>query len=145
MFAGAGRESLRGAWRDAWRRFRAGLPLGPLEGQLADIVALHPEYQPILEDDEAALGRDWIPGQGEDNPFLHMGLHAAVRDGVATDRPPGVRQAYESALGLTGSPHEAEHLLLGCLEETLWEAQCGGGPPDGQAWLERVRSRLPRR
>ncbi|WP_204318325.1 DUF1841 family protein [Serratia marcescens] len=31
---------------------------------------------------------------GETNPFLHMGLHLAVREQVATDRPQGIRTVY---------------------------------------------------
>lgn len=145
MFTGDDREALRTVWREAWRRYRARLPLQPLEAQLAGIVALHPEYHAILEDDDRAAVREWTPEQGEGNPFLHMGLHAAVRDGIATDRPPGLRAAYEAVLARTGSPHDAEHVLLDCLGETLWEAQRAARPPDELAWLERVRRRLSSR
>ena len=141
LFTGHDREALRATWREAWRRHRDGLPLEPLQVQLADIIAMHPEYQAILADEAAPEGRDRGPGQGEGNPFLHMGLHAAVREAVATDRPPGIRPAFEALLKRAASPHDAEHVLAECLAETLWEAQRAAQPPDAQAWLERVRQR----
>lgn len=141
LFAGHDREALRATWREAWRRQRDGLPLAPLQAQLAEIVAMHPEYQVLLEDEAAPAGRDWMPGQAESNPFLHMGLHAAVRDAVAVDRPPGMRRAFEALLQRAATPHEAEHVLGECLGETLWEAQRAAQPPDALAWLERVRRR----
>jgi hypothetical protein len=141
LFTGHDREALRATWREAWRRYRDGLPLAPLQVQLADIVAMHPEYQAILEDEAAPGGRDRGPGQGEGHPFLHMGLHAAVREAVATDRPPGIRPAFEALLQRAVTPHDAEHVLAECLGETLWEAQRAAQPPDAEAWLERVRRR----
>jgi hypothetical protein len=39
----------------------------------------------------------------------------------------------------TGAIHAAEHRLIECLAETLWEAQRDRVPPDEQAYLERVR------
>lgn len=145
FFAGQERDALRSFWRDAWRKHRAGLPLEPLEAQLADIVELHPEYQAALEAATDGAERDWTPESGESNPFLHMGLHAAVRDGVATDRPAGLRAAHAVLLARCADPHDAEHVLLECLGETLWEAQRRACPPDEQAFLERVLRRLPGR
>lgn len=136
-FAGQDRHALRSLWREAWRKHQAGLPLEPLEAQLADLIALHPEYHAALGADDA--DRDWTPEQGQGNPYLHLGLHAAVRDGLATDRPPGLRAAHARVLARCGDPHEAEHVLLECLGETLWEAQRSGLPPDAQAWLARVQ------
>jgi hypothetical protein len=139
---GQDRGALRAVWREAWRKHRAGLPLEPLEAQLADLVEAHPEYHAALEDGDP--DRDWTPEQGESNPFLHLGLHAAVRDGLATDRPAGLRAAYLRVAARCRDTHEAEHVLLECLGETLWEAQRSGAPPDEQAWLERVLQRVAR-
>jgi hypothetical protein len=141
LFAGNDRATLRATWREAWRRHRDGLPLAPLQAQLADIVAMHPEYQALFEDEAAAEGGERMPAQGASNPFLHLGLHAAVREAVATDRPPGLRRAFEALLQRAATPHDAEHVLAECLGETLWEAQRAAQPPDGEAWLERVRRR----
>jgi hypothetical protein len=36
----------------------------------------------------------------------------------------------------TGSEHDAKHLVLECLGETVWQAQRHGAPPDEKTYLE---------
>jgi len=84
----AGREDLRRTWRLAWQKARERLPMTPLEEMLADVLRLHPEYQVMLEDPDA-LARDWTPEGGESNPFLHMGLHMALREDSVGGRTRG--------------------------------------------------------
>lgn len=139
FFENQSRDQLRRVYVDAWRKRRAGAPLEPLEMQVADVIALHPEYQADLERPEQALERDYTPEGGRSNPFLHMGLHLAVRDQIATDRPPGIRSAFEAIAARADSAHDAEHLLIECLAETMWEAQRTGRPPDESQYLQRVR------
>lgn len=139
FFDNQSRDELRRVYVEAWRKRRAGLPTEPLEAQVADVIALHPEYHAALERGEDALARDYTPEGGQSNPFLHMGLHLAVRDQIATDRPPGLRKAFENLAQHTGSPHEAEHRIIECLAEAMWEAQRAGRPPDENAYLEAVR------
>jgi len=133
------RDQLRQVYIDAWRKRREGLPMEPLEAQVADIVALHPEYHAALERPDSVLDRDYTPEGGQSNPFLHMGLHLAVRDQVATDRPPGIRKAFEAVARRMGSAHDAEHRVIECLAEAMWEAQRSGRPPDERAYLQRVQ------
>ena len=133
------RDQLRRVYVDAWRKHREGLPMEPLEAQIADVVALHPEYQPALERPDDVLDRDYTPEGGQANPFLHMGLHLAVRDQIATDRPPGIRQAFEALARRKGAAHEAEHAIIECLAEAMWESQRSGRPPNELVYLERVR------
>ncbi len=139
IFHNQSRDELRRVYVDAWRKHRERLPMEPLEAQVADVIALHPEYQAALENPDAAVDRDYSPEGGQSNPFLHMGLHLAVRDQVATDRPAGIRQAFEAVAARMGSAHDAEHRIIECLAEALWEAQRAGRPPDEQAYLERVK------
>lgn len=107
--------------------------------QIADVISVHPEYQAALERPDSVVDRDYTPEGGQSNPFLHMGLHLAVRDQIATDRPPGIRSAFNDVVGRFGTPHDAEHRLIECLAETLWEAQRSGLPPDESVYLGRVR------
>ena len=123
---------------EAWRKRRAGAPMEPLQMQIADVIELHPEYHAELENPLGAIERDYTPEGGQSNPFLHMGLHLAVREQTATDRPAGIRAAFESLARRLGSAHEAEHLIIERLAETLWEAQRSGLPPDENAYLEKV-------
>lgn len=124
---------------DAWRKFRAGVPLEPLEGQLAALISEHPEYVPWLEASPEALAEEFPPEAGRQNPFLHMGLHMAIREQVATDRPRGCAHVHRALAARLGDAHAAEHAMLEPLAETLWEAQRAGTPPDEQAYLERLR------
>ena len=138
MLYGNDRDDLRRAYVDAWSKSCAGQPLEPLERLLAEVVADHPEYHDALEAPDA-LAREFPPEAGRSNPFLHMGLHVAIREQLATDRPPGVREHYATLLPRFGDAHRLEHALMECLAETLWDAQREGGVPDEGRYLSRVR------
>ena len=87
----------------------------PIDLQIAEIVARHPEYHRVVEQSQESLTRDWAPEDGETNPFLHMGMHLAIREQVATDRPSGIARVHADlgeeaaavqSLLLTGKEHE---------------------------------------
>jgi hypothetical protein len=137
------REQLRQAYSDAWRKHREHAPLTPLETMITDVVGAHPEYHTIVSDQDAAAFEPAVDGGGE-NPFLHMGLHLAVREQVSIDRPPGVRSLLQSLQSRLGDWHSAEHALMEALAETLWQAQRAGMPPDEGRYLTLARRRLER-
>lgn len=137
MIFGQDKGELRQMYVDAWRKAMTGATLSPLEAQIAKVVSDHPEYQALMN--EASVDASFTPEGGQTNPFLHMGLHLAVREQVATDRPPGIAALFNSLLVRTGDVHEAEHQALDCLAETLWEAQGNNVAPDEDAYLERLR------
>lgn len=143
FFANQSRDQLRRVYIDAWRKRRDGLPMEPLEAQIADVIALHREYHFALERPDDVVDREYTPEGGQSNPFLHMGLHLAVRDQIGTDRPAGIRKAFESIAKRTGSAHDAEHHMIECLAEAMWDAQRAGIPPDESAYLRRVRKLAP--
>ena len=138
MLYGSDRDDLRRAWVDAWSKARAGQALEPLERVLAEVIAEHPEHHAALESPDAPT-REYPPEAGRSNPFLHMGLHVAVREQLATDRPPGMREHYAKLLPRFADAHRLEHALMECLAETLWDAQREGGVPDEARYLRRVR------
>ena len=119
----------------------AGELLSALETIVADIIRLHPEYHTLLAHPEKALDRDWLPEGGETNPFLHMGMHIAIREQLSIDRPPGVKAAYEALLEYSHDPHTAEHAMLECLAEALWRAQREGLLPDEKAYLTCLKAK----
>jgi hypothetical protein len=139
LFAGESREQLRRRYLHAWRKFSAREPLEPLEAQLAALIAEHPEYIGWLESGDAVLLADFTPEAGRENPFLHLGLHLAIREQVATDRPAGIALVHQQLTRRSESAHAAEHRMLEPLAETLWEAQRSGTAPDELAYLERLR------
>ena len=105
--------------------------------QIVTVIEDHPEYQQLMTD--AVLDAAFTPEEGQTNPFLHMGLHLAIREQFATDRPPGIAALFNDLLIKTGDAHDAEHRALECLAETLWEAQSGNAMPDEAAYLEKLR------
>jgi Domain of unknown function (DUF1841) len=140
FFENQSRDELRRVYIEAWRKRREGLPMEPLEMQVADVVALHPEYHAVLERPDLSVDKDYAAESGQSNPFLHMGLHLAVRDQLATNRPPGIRSAFETLAKRTRSAHEAEHRIIECLAQAIWEAQRSGLPPDEAVYLRKVQS-----
>jgi len=130
------RDDLRRFYIDSWRKFRKQEPLSPLEAMVAEVIAQHPEYHEMLEQGEEAVGRDFLPEDGGTNPFLHMGMHLAIREQLSTRRPAGIEVAYDNLLKRLGDPHEVEHRMLECLGEAMWEAQRSGTPPDEARYLE---------
>lgn len=139
VFADQNRDQLRQMYLDAWRKYSTNQPLEPLQAQLAAVIAEHPEYIPLLESGPQALAADYTAEAGRGNPFLHMGLHLAIREQLATNRPPGVAQIHQSLCQRLGDPHAAEHTMLEALAETLWDSQRSGRAPDEQLYLERLR------
>ena len=134
---GQDRGELRKMYADAWKKRLDGKPLSPLETQIADVIAEHPEYHDAIVDDN--LEREYTPDGGQTNPFLHMGLHLGLREQVATNRPHGIAGIFEALATRLGDPHDAEHRMIECLAETLWEAQSQNHAPDEQRYLERLR------
>lgn len=136
------REQLRSSYAEAWRKHLARIPMTPLESVIADVIARHPEYQSLVSDAAAAQAFEPPAGSGEENPFLHMGLHLAVHEQLSIDRPPGVREVRQALFSRLGNEHDADHVLMEALAETLWEAQRSGQPPDERRYLERARTRI---
>lgn len=139
MFAGNSREQMRRMYLTAWQKFSARQPLEPLEAQIAAVIAEHPEYLPFIEAGESAVDANFTPEAGAVNPFLHLGLHLAIREQVATNRPAGIRAVYESLAKRHGSGLEAEHAMLDVLAEAIWSAQRNHTMPDEQAYLENLK------
>lgn len=137
MIYGQDRQELRQMYADAWRKAVAGQVLSALESQIATVIEDHPEYVRVVQDEQPEAG--FSPEGGQTNPFLHMGLHLALRDQLAVDRPPGIRAAFRSVAKRADDRHTAEHRVIECLAETLWEAQRDNRMPDEAAYLERVR------
>lgn len=138
IFDNMSRDQLREMYRGAWRKFRAEQPLSPLEKQIVAVINEHPEYRVIIESAAADLA-NYSPRSGQLNPWLHMGLHLAIREQVATNRPAGIAEVHAKLAARAGGAHEAEHRMLETLAEQMWDAQKSGKPPDENVYLERLR------
>lgn len=130
------REKLRQFYCDTWQKHLAQIEaLSPLEQQITAVVKEHPEYHQLLENTEASINADYLPEMGDSNPFLHLGMHLGLREQVSTDRPAGIAELYQSLVTLKGV-HDAEHEMIECLAEAIWQAQQDQTVPDEIAYLE---------
>lgn len=136
MLFSQNRDQLRQFYCEVWRKHRAGEALEPLETQIRDVILLHPQYQALLERPDAALARDYPPELGETNPFLHMGLHLALHEQLATDRPAGIRALARRLRLAHPDGHALEHRMMDCLAETVWRSQRDAAAPDEGAYLQ---------
>jgi hypothetical protein len=121
------------------RKGLSGEALNPMEALAWPWVQAHPEYHAELTDEASALALQYPVEDGRTNPFLHLSMHLSITEQVAIDQPSGIRQAVELLAAKRGSLHEAQHGAMDALGEMIWASQRSGVPPDGQAYLERVR------
>jgi hypothetical protein len=139
MIFGQDRNQLRQMYIDAWKKQQGGQLMQPLEAMIAEIVAMHPEYHALLGEEETALDKDFLPEMGESNPFMHMGMHIAIREQLSTDRPAGIVAAHRQLMLRLQDAHEVEHQIMECLGRTLWEAQQNNTAPDESLYLQCVQ------
>jgi len=133
------RNQMRQVFIDAWQKQQDGQPLEPLEEVIANIAGQHPEYHALLEDSDAAMGKEYLPENGETNPFLHMGMHIAIHEQLTTNRPAGIASLFQQLVMQSGDAHHAEHQVMDCLGEMLWQAQRDQRMPDESAYLDCLR------
>lgn len=133
------KDDLRQKYCDIYTRMQADDPFPDrLDQMIANVIKMHPEYQPLLSDSEKSLDSEFGPDKGQANPFLHMGMHLAVWEQIATNRPDGIRDEHLRLIKLSNE-HQAEHQMMEILGIILWEAQRDNVPPDENKYLESIR------
>jgi hypothetical protein len=143
MFAPS-QHDVRRFFCEAWRKEREGAVLEPMEVLAAQWTQQHPEHHADLADLDVALAASYTVENGRANPFLHLSMHLTISEQCSIDQPRGIRQAVELLAAKRGSLHDAHHEVMECLGEMVWASQRSGLPPDGLAYLERVRLRATR-
>lgn len=136
---GQDRTELRQMFFTAWKKHQSKQIMEPLEAVVAKIIELHPEYQGLLEDQDA-LDKDYTPEMGQTNPFLHMAMHISIQEQLSTKRPTGIEQIHQSMLSKIKDPHETEHKMMECLGKMLWEAQSQNRAPDENDYLNCLKT-----
>jgi hypothetical protein len=126
------------------RKQRANEVLSPIETLAAGWIDEHPEYHAELADLDAALAASYTVEEGRTNPFLHLAMHLSISEQCSIDQPAGIRQAVELLAAKRNSLHDAQHEAMEALGEMIWESQRSGLPPDGHAYLDKVRRRATR-
>lgn len=128
------RDEVRQVYLNVWHKMQRRQLLEPMEAMIADVIENHPEYHALLAESDDVKQQEFTPEQGQTNPFLHMGMHIALREQAGTDRPAGIKSIYQRLLAAKGQ-HEAEHAMMECLGQVLWNAQRGAQPPDETEYL----------
>ena len=135
------RDQVRQFFFDAWAKASQQQVLTDLEQLALDVMQSHPEYHHVLDAPEQYLDQSYFPEMGETNPFLHMSLHLSVLEQVSIDQPPGIKAAYHTLWRRHGDAVAAQHVLMECLAEAIWQAQRSGGGLDAQAYVASIEAR----
>ncbi len=114
--------------------------LEPLEIIISRVISEHAEYHYLLTKPDAAIEHEYRPEAGQTNPFLHMGMHIALREQIGADRPQGIAALHRNLLVKFNSAHELEHQMMECLGESLWQAQREQRLPDEMSYLDCIRN-----
>jgi hypothetical protein len=129
------RDEVRQVYLDVWRKMQQKQVLEPMQALIADVIDCHPEYHALLDENSEIKQQEFTPEQGQTNPFLHMGMHIALREQANTDRPTGIKSIYQRLTAAKGQ-HQAEHAMMECLGQALWSAQRNAQSPDEAGYLD---------
>ncbi|HUX30406.1 MAG TPA: DUF1841 family protein [Thiobacillus sp.] len=129
------RDQVRQFFFDLWAKYRAGQPLTGAEQPALEVVLAHPEYHALLDQPARYIERDYLPESGETNPFLHLSIHLAISEQVSVDQPPGIRDRYQRLLQQHGDAMDAQHTVMDCLAEMIWQVQRHRTAFDSTAYL----------
>ena len=119
----------------SWEKYKKNQLLEPLELQLANIIAKHPEYQEIINN----LDTEYFPEQGKINPFLHINLHLSLQDQLDLDQPKGVKEIYNSLLKKIKDTHQVEHIMMEQIAEMIFNSQKNNKPMDQEQYLRSLK------
>jgi hypothetical protein len=133
------REEVRRFFCDTWKKKTEGHILTPMETLASDWMSQHPEYHASLANPEDAVAQDYTPDRGESNPFLHLSMHLSISEQISIDQPLGIKAIVEKLTKKLGSEHEAQHAMMECLGQVMWEAQREGQPLSPEKYLEALQ------
>jgi hypothetical protein len=136
------RDQVRQFFFDTWAKFQQQQSLTDLEGIALQVIQMHPEYYVVLNTSEKYMEQAYFPEMGETNPFLHMSLHMSILEQISINQPIGIADAYQKLRVKHGNESDAQHDLMDCLAETIWQAQRTGQSLDGAAYLECIKAKL---
>ena len=129
------RDEARNFLFDTWRKRREGALLTPLEDLAAQLIEKHPEFHDLLTDPECYQDKDYIPEHGATNPFLHLMMHLTIEEQLSIGQPHGIRAHFERLTRRFESEHDAQHRMMECLGEMIWQAQRNGTALDAAIYL----------
>ena len=135
------RGEVREFFFNAWSQFKAQKPLTDLEKIALAVINMHPEYQAILDAPEQYKSQEYFPEFGETNPFLHMSLHLSILEQVSINQPTGIADIYQRLKLKYQDEHDAQHTILECLGEAIWQAQRNNTALDANFYVQLMQQK----
>lgn len=135
------RDEAREFFFNTWAQFKAQKPLTDLEKIALGVMHMHPEYHAILDAPKQYKNQEYFPEFGETNPFLHMSLHLSILEQISINQPIGISDTYRQLILKHKNEHDAQHDILDCLAETIWQAQRNNTGLDSQAYLHLLQQK----
>ena len=135
------RDQARQFLFDAWAKFKQQTNHSDLEKIAIELIQIHPEYHVILDSPSHYMNQQYFPEMGETNPFLHLSLHLSVIEQININQPIGITQVYDKLRQQYNDSHLAQHDVLECLAETIWQAQRNSQPLDSETYLNLLKQK----
>jgi len=135
MLFNPSRDEARNFLFESWRKHRAKELLTPLEDLTVQLIGKHPEFFAVLEDPQQYQEKDYAPEQGATNPFLHLMMHLTIEEQVSIDQPAGIRAQFVRLSQKFESEHDAQHRMMECISEMIWQAQRNRTQPDAAVYF----------
>ncbi|MFA6015615.1 MAG: DUF1841 family protein [Gallionellaceae bacterium] len=129
------RDQARQFLFESWRKNLSGEVLTPLEDLTVKLITQHPEYHELLADAQRNQDKDFAPDGNVVNPFLHLMMHLTLEEQFSIGQPHGVREQFSRLTQKYHSSHEAQHAMMDCLGEMIWQAQRNKTAPDAAVYL----------
>ena len=136
------RDQARQFLFDAWKKFQQQVVLTDLEKIAVEVMQMHPEYHAILEAPERYMNEQYVPEMGATNPFLHLSLHLSVIEQISINQPIGIVQIYAQLRQQHNDSHLAQHDIVDCLAETIWQAQRNNSGLDAENYLTLLEQKV---
>ena len=136
------REQARQLFFDSWRKYRQQKILSGIETLAIEVILLHPEYHNVLENADRNLDKDYLPEDGNVNPFLHMSMHLAIKEQLSINQPIGICERFAQFQKKIGDEHAAVHKVMECLAEMIWQAHRNQTIPDADIYFKCLDKQL---
>ena len=135
-------HDVRNFFFDTYRKHKEQQLLNDLEKIALSIIFEHPEYENYLTNRERYLEYVWAVDNGETNPFLHLSMHMTIIEQLSIDQPHGIKASYKRLCTQYTNEHKAQHELMDCIAEMVWQAQRIRSIPDPEIYFACINRKL---
>ncbi len=135
-------QDVRNFFFDVYQKHREQQMLTDLEKIALSVVFEHPEYEKVLKNKDKFLTYQWLADDGETNPFLHLSMHMTILEQLSINQPIGIKTLYNDLCKKFETEHSAQHELMDCIAEMIWQAQKSHTAPDQNIYFECIKQKL---